>query len=239
MKYLLILGFTVILFNSCGNEEKPIVIYPENGQSENVELKKDSTLIEISDLPIHIDSTKYLIYPIGEFKMYGAGSSKIYFGSTSYYDGSFKISGFNQYEISGNLNNLKFQHIESEDLIPLTDKIIKISSVSFLRDIFNLTKRQYLVYRVWDQDTNRDKKLDNDDIETLYISKIDGTKFAKLTSEYQELIDWSTVKVKNRLYFRSIEDTNKNGEFDESDKIHYQYVNLNNEDWKVMEYQPI
>lgn len=240
MKYLITSALiTLFILTSCQKEEKPKVIYPENEQIESVELKKDTTLIEISDLPIHIDSTKYIIHPIGEFQMYGSRGSKIYFGSSNSGSGSFKISSYNRYEISGNLNNLKFQHLESEELIGLTDRIIKINSITFLRDIFDKTQRQYLIYKVLDQDTNRDGKLDDDDIETLYLSNIDGKKFTKLTPEYQELIDWNIIQELNRIYFRSIEDTNKNGEFDKDDRLHYHYVDFSNQEWKLTEYYPL
>lgn len=238
MKNILILAITTIFFVSCGNEKKPKVIYPENEDIETAELKRDSTQIEIADIPIHIDSTEYLIHPIGEYKMYGS-RGKVYFGSSSYGSGSFSISNYNRYEITGDLHNLKFQKIDSENLSMLTTKNIRIKSISFLRDMFDDTKKRILVYRVLDKDTNRDNKLDDNDIKTLYISNIDGTNFTKLTAEFQELIDWKVLGINNRLYFRSIEDTNKNGEFDKEDKVHYQYVDFNIGKLKVTEYQPI
>ena len=238
MKNIIILGFTLIFLTSCGNDEKPKVIYPENENIETTELKKDSTLIEIADIPIHIDSTKYLIHPIGEFKMYGS-REKIYFGSSNYGSGSFSISNYNRYEITGNLYNLKFQQLDSDNLTTLTTKNIRIKSITFLRDIFDNTKKQILIYRVVDIDTNRDNELDDNDLETLYISNIDGSQFKKLTTEFQELIDWRELGIKNRIYFRSIEDTNKNGEFDKDDKVHYQYVDFNNDKRIVTEYKPI
>jgi len=237
MRNLIILGFVLIFFTSCRNDEKPKVTYPENGKIENQELKKDSTLIEIADLPIHIDSTKYLIHPIGEYEIYGSRSS--YFSSSSYGSGSFSVSGFSRYEISGNLYNLRFEDIESEKTSLLTDKNIRIKSVQFLHEIFEKTNEQFLVYRVLDKDSNRDKKLNDFDISTLYISNIDGTKFTKLTAEFHELIDWNAVPIKNRLYFRSIEDSNRNGDFDKEDKISYQFIDLSDKEWTVKQYKPI
>ena len=115
MKNLIILVFTTIILTSCENNEKPKVIYPQNGKIETLELKKDSTLIEIADLPIHIDSTKYLIHPIGEYEIYNyrgsSSSSSGYFSSSSYGSGSFDVSRLNSYEITGNLYNLKFENI--------------------------------------------------------------------------------------------------------------------------------
>ena len=238
MKNIIILGITLIILTSCGNDEKPKVIYPENEEIQTTELKKDSTIIEIADIPIHIDSTKYLIHPIGEYRMYGS-RGKVYFGSSSYGSGSFSITNYNRYEITGNLHNLKFQQLDSDNLTSLTTKNIRIKSITFLRDIFDNTKKQILIYRVLDKDTNRDNELDDNDVETLYISNIDGSEFEKLTSEFQELIDWKELGIKNRIYFRSIEDTNKNEEFDKDDKVHYQYVDFNKDKRIVKEYKPI
>ncbi len=176
MRNFIILGLALILLTSCGNEEKPKFSYPEDGKIENQKLKKDSTLIEIADLPIHIDSTKYLIHPIGEYEIYGSRSN--YFSSSSYGSGSLSVSDYSRYEITGNLYNLKFEEIESEVTRMLTDKNIRIKSVQFLHQIFEKNNEQILVYRVLDKDINRDNKLNDFDISTLYISNIDGTKFS-------------------------------------------------------------
>ena len=69
------------------------------------------------------------------------------------------------------------------------------------------------------------------------MSEISGANFLKLTPNLQELIDWSVVEVNNRLYFRTIEDTNKNGDFDKDDNLHYYFVDLNS-DLTLNEYTP-
>lgn len=236
MKKRLITGITILLLTACTNGNKPKIVHTENNEIQ--EFKKDATLIEISDIPIHIDSTKYLIHPIGEYKI-SKSLRKISFDSSNYDSYSFSVSNFNGTQITGNFNNLKFEHLDSDILVPLTTKNIRIQSVSFLRDLFNTTKKQILVYIVFDKDTNRDNKLNFNDIKTLYISNIDGSDFTKLTSDFQGLIDWELLEIKNRLYFRSIEDSNKNGEFDGEDKVHYQFIDLNNDTPKVIEYMPI
>ncbi len=238
MKWTIISVIVTLILFSCDNQEKPKVIYPKNANDETEELKKDSTLIEIADIPIHIDSTNYLIHPIGEYKMYGSRNTS-YFGSSNFGSGSFSIATYNRYEITGNLHNLKFQKLNSEKLTQLTNKNIRIQSVTFLRNIFNNTGKQILIYRILDKDTNRDNKLDDKDIKTLYSSNINGTNLTKLTSDFQELIDWEVLDIKNRLYFRSVEDTNKNGKFDKKDKVHYQYVDFNKNKLKVSKYQPL
>ena len=88
-------------------------------------------------------------------------------------------------------------------------------------------------------DTNRDSKLDTNDIKTLYLSTISGEKFTKISTDFQELIDWKMIEASNILYFRTVEDTNKNGQFDKDDVINYNFINLNNKDWKVENYKPV
>jgi len=87
-------------------------------------------------------------------------------------------------------------------------------------------------------DTNKDGKLDANDIKSLYISEISGNHFMKLSPDFQELIDWNLIEEKNRLYFRTTEDTNKNGDFDKDDTVFYYYVDLLDKEWKINEYKP-
>jgi hypothetical protein len=88
-------------------------------------------------------------------------------------------------------------------------------------------------------DTNRDTKLDANDIKSLYISTISGANFKKLSTTMQELIDWNLVESNSRLYFRTIEDTNQNGQFDKNDRINYNYVDLLSPDFTIKSYDPI
>ena len=88
-------------------------------------------------------------------------------------------------------------------------------------------------------DTNKDGKLDGSDIKSLYLSTISGQKFTKISANFEELIDWKVIESKGLLYFRTIQDTNKNGAFDAEDNLQYHMVNLLDKDWKVISYKPI
>lgn len=238
MNNSIILGFSFLFLVACNTNELPKIKHTDRDSDKTLSISKDTTLVEIADLPIHMDSTSYLIHPIGSFKMYGS-ESKIYSGSSGNRSGNFYVSNYNNYSITGNLHNLKFQHLGSEHFTVLTKKNIRISAITFLRDLFDNNKKQLLIYRVLDMDTNQDNKLDTNDVETLYMSNIDGSDFKKLAPEFQELIDWKFLSINNRLYFRSIEDINKDGEFDKDDKIHYYYVDFNDDTHSVMTYNPI
>ncbi|MEM0576417.1 hypothetical protein [Flavobacterium polysaccharolyticum] len=230
--------FLVFFMVSCQKEvEKPKVIY-DNSSKNTVAPKLDSTKIEIADLPVQMEGTDYLIHPIGDLRIYERGTKSKY-GSSAVNDVSFTISNVAQYEITGFLQNLKFQKIGSDSIRPLTTQPILIETATYLKPVFNRIKKQIMVYTMVDADTNKDGKLDTNDINTLYLSAISGDGFTKVSTDLEELIDWSLIESSNRLYFRTIEDTNKNGQFDQKDVVHYNYIDLNKNDWKVIRYSPI
>ncbi len=234
-RYIGLVAFVVLV--ACKQEkETPKVIY-EEPKTNNNSRSIDTTSIKIADLPIHMEGTKYLIHPVGDVRVYD-DFSKVY-GSTKTNQVSYAISNYNRFEITGYFENLKFQHIDSVNVKPLTDEKIQIQTVTYLDRIAANTKKQILVYSVVDKDTNKDNKIDQNDIKSLYISAIDGSNFTKLTEDYLEFIDWNIIEAQNRLYFRCIEDINKNGAFDKNDKVHYHFVNLLDVEWKVEAYMPI
>ena len=234
-KYIL-LAFVVSLV-SCKKAATPKVIYDESKSASSNANKIDTSSIKIADLPILMEGTKYLIHPVGDIRVYD-NFSKVY-GSSKTSQGSYAISNYNRFEITGYFDNLKFQHLDSTNVVALTDMKVQIQTATFLNTIAEKSKSKILVYTLVDADTNKDGKVDQNDIKSLYISNADGTNFTKLSVELQELIDWNIIEAQNRLYFRCIEDINKNGAFDKKDKVHYHFVNLLVEEWKVEEYMPI
>lgn len=228
----------VTLLVSCTKEkETPKVIYEEVKSTIREERKIDTTSIKIADLPILMEGTKYLIHPVGDVRVYD-DYSKVY-GSSKTNQVSYAISNYNRFELTGYFENLKFQHIDSTSIYPLTDQKMQIQTVSYLNTIADKSKKQILVYTLVDSDTNKDGKIDQNDIKSLYLSAIDGSRFTKVSDDYNELIDWNVIEGQNRLYLRSLEDINKNGAFDKKDKVHYHYVNLLVDEWKAEEYMPI
>lgn len=241
MKKALIVVITLssLVFASCKNEEpKPKVIYEEAKSSKILPRKIDSTQIKVADLPVYMDGTKYLIHPVGDIRIYD-DSNRSYGSSSTNSSVSYAISNYNRFEITGYFENLKFQHIDSTAVRPLTDKKIQIQTATYLNTIAAKYKEQVLIYTLVDADTNKDGKVDANDIKALYISDISGKGFKKLSDDVQELIDWSVIEVKGRVYFRTIEDINKNGAFDKNDKVHYHFVDLLSPDWKVTHYEPV
>lgn len=214
----------------------PKVIY-EDLTVETSSTVKDTSSIKIADLPILIEGTDVLIHPIGDLRFLDTYSRS--YGSSKTNEVSYSLSNFNRFELTGYFQNIKFQHKDSTSLKPLLNKEAQINSATFLNEFANKTEKKILVYTMVDADTNRDKKIDQNDIKSLYLSSIDGTGLIKLSKEYQELIDWSYISNPHRIYFRCLEDINKNGAFDQEDKVHYYYLNLVKEEVQPEEYFPI
>jgi hypothetical protein len=225
----------ITLLASCKKEEadKPKVIYEDTAKSKPA-APADTTQIEIADLPLHMEGTNVLIHPVGVISGSGKGIK-----ASSDSNQSFTVSNYGEYEITGYLKNLKFQEIGKDSIYALTDKQVLIQTATYLKLFADKSKQQLMVYSLADRDTNKDGKLDSNDIKSLYISTISGQKFTKLSPDFQELIDWKIIESKNTLYFRTIEDTNKNGEFDAEDNLQYHLLNLLDKDWKIMGYKPI
>lgn len=238
MKKILILSVLAIIFWSCKNEvEPPKVIYDGNAKAKTKKIADDTTKIDVADLPVQFEGTNVLLFPVGKMLVNSGGSSIQKTEVTE--DVSFRISNNNDNEITGFLNNVKFQSINKDTITTLTDKKVIIQSITYLKDFAVKTKKQFLVYVMEDADTNKDDTIDLNDINTLYISDISGSNFKKISTDFQELIDWQLVLSLNRLYFRTIEDTNKNGKFDKADKINYQYLNLLSPEFAIQEYRPL
>ncbi|AOZ98229.1 MULTISPECIES: CREC-EF hand family protein [Flavobacterium] len=235
---IVLINIAILLLVSCKKEvEKPKVIYNSTNNDKSM-TKIDSTQIAIADLPIQMEGTNYLIHPVGDLRVYEKGT-KVKYGSSSVIDLSFTVSNLGDDEITGYLQNLKFQKIDSDSIKSLTDKPALILTVTYLKAIADKTNKQILVYTMYDVDTNKDGKLDTSDIKSLYLSDISGENFTKISADFQELIDWNLIESKNRLYFRTVEDTNKNGQFDKNDVVQYGYINLLAKDWEVVNYEPI
>ena len=220
---------------SCKKQEaeKPKVTYDAISKAKP-EAPVDTAQIEVADLPVNMEGTNVLIHPIGVV----TGNAKGIKSNTESGEG-FTVSNYGEYQITGYLKNLKFQEIGKDTIYALTDKAVLIETATYLKTFSDKSKQQLLLYSLADMDTNKDGKLDSSDIKSLYISTVSGQKFTKLSPDFQELIDWKIIESKGILFFRTIEDTDKNGEFHQQDKVHYYFMNLLDKEWKAKEYLPV
>ena len=190
---------------------------------------------QFAGLPVLFDSTEVLIHPVGVSESYG---SRSFFSSESdYYQHRSSMSHTGSNSIEGTMTNLVFQHIHSEKMTPLTDQNWKIHSVVFLDEFYRKTGKQLLIYRISDRDNNQDDKIDQDDLVSLYSSRLDGTQLIKLTKDDEQLDEYKIIAAMDRLYIRTVSDSDENGKFDHRDKFHFYYQELQ-EALKPIEYRP-
>ncbi len=230
MKKLLAIGIFISLLVACKKEKEPKSKVSYN-KKEKANIQPDTTKIIVTENPIHFENLSVLIYPIGDTR--SQNNKKGEYLSSDYYENTtgFNISNTIEDEISGYLSNIKFQKIGQDSLVKLTEKQVLIERMTLLKSNRNF------VYVLADEDTNQDEKIDSDDIKSLYISDTDGTEFTKISTDLHEIIDWKYLEVNNRIYFRTIDDRNKNGKFDPKDSIHYFYYSFREK--KSVEYNPI
>lgn len=234
---VLIISIISILIASCQQNSK--INYENKIDTTAVEddTRKDTTKVLVAQLPIKFDSTGSLIFAVSAVNIAGRSdltkSTYDYYGSTNT-DASY----FNNDHLTGDFVNVIFRDGNGSER-KLTHHKMKISDITFLRPIFNLTGKGYILYTVNDRDTNGDNIYNYLDLESLYISKVDGSHFKKLTKELNEFYDYTIIKNERRLYFRTLEDRNKDGRLNNLDKFHHFQVDFNNNDYTVTEYNPI
>lgn len=225
-------------FTSCSNDTGKINYEVQMDTVATVNnIIQDTTKILVSELPIRFDSIEILIYAVGLVDLQERGGySK--FGSGSYSSSSISSSYFSDDKLIGNYINLIFE-APNGIRTTLSDNRMRIISVNFLRGIYNQTKQAYILYTIYDRDTNGDGEFNRDDLEALYISNVNGTQLTKLSKELHEFYDYRTLKRDNILYFRTLEDINKDGKLNNKDQFHYYKVNLAASKFLVEEYNPL
>ncbi len=239
-----ILGISLILL-SCG--KRPPKIDYENQQSNDSlkmeNLISDTTKTLVAELPILFDSIEFLIHPIGLINLNDRSSKgMIRSGSisgSSFSHSDFYISSSSENYFSGNMTNLVFENIISKEQRLLTDRVINIKTFRYLNEIYNKVNRQYLLYTIIDRDSNHDKELNYYDLESLYISNIDGSDFKKLTQNQHDYTIGKLIIKELKYYYKTIEDVNRDGLFDKQDKIHYYYIDFTKIPIEVIEYNPL
>lgn len=226
-----ILLLSIIFTLSCSQKQNDIKIVYDNTVEQSGIPEEKETLEEspksklISGLPFKLDSAKTRIFPIAEIKLKNKKDRSIKFSS---YSGSsfdfFAVGSYSNREYYGYLENLIFEKIDDGEKKLLTNDKIKIKTFGQLYTQNNKPLKK-IIYKIITVDSNKDNELDENDLTNLYLSSIDGENLKLISKVNEDLIDW-TLLGDHLLYFRTIEDSDKNGELEESDEIHIYKTDL-------------
>ncbi|MFZ6011246.1 MAG: hypothetical protein ACOYXT_12940 [Bacteroidota bacterium] len=198
----------------------------------------DTTKVLVAELPVQFDSTEILIFPIGLVDLNERKGYKIDFSSSDYgKSDNFSVSSYDD-TFSGDIINLIFENKTGKQS-KLTNHKVRITSVTFLRQIYEETGQQYLLYSLVDRDSNRDQKFDYQDVSALYLSNLDGSNFKKLTHDRHEFYDYNIMGVYKKMYFRTLEDRNRDDVFNNKDIFHYYRIDFSSEGYEMEEINPL
>lgn len=251
IRFATFITLLIITATSCNNTTQPKVIYDDtHSDTLNMqEMLQDTSKILVAGMPILLDSTNVLIHPIGWDDIYVNHNRKFESDSRliDKMSNSKQIESYESYSaytnekdfIRGKMINLIFEDLKTQNQRKLTDKALVITNITYLKDIAKQIDKHYLLYTIYDKDYNRDGKLDGYDMAAYYMSNLDGTNFTKITQDYHYLDVTTLILTNSKYYFRTIEDVNKDGEFNKKDQYHYYYVDLLSNSLEPIEYYPL
>jgi len=198
---LFILSFIVIFSFSCNNIIEKDIDTVLNSETEN-----DDKVIINMDKPMIIDSTDYIIFPIGNVNHNKRKSYSIESSSDSY-------------QYFGQYNNIVFYDKINNNYHVLNDSALNIQDFNIFRNFYEQLQKVYIFYNIYDTDFNKDGKIDYQDPTSLYISDANGHNFMKVLPENLSLIDITPDKIESKIYIRAYSDSNNDFIFNSSDKI--------------------
>jgi len=229
-KILMILTATLIL--SC-HENEPKIVYHDNDKKDNnnpVEVVDDTTKKLIADLPFSFDRLEYIYFPIGETQESFKRSLKIISGLYSSGSKSYSLGYISGRNVNCDLDNIMIREKAKEKFHLLTKDNLKIKSLTYLYRLDTLHNKDRFVYRIIDNDSNRDGQLNDDDLVGLFTSTTNGKNLRRISPNDEQLIDWELWSIEGLLFYRTMEDIDRNGIFDENDRIKLYEYNILLED---------
>jgi len=228
MKQTFLLVLCIGLFSAC-TEKKNISLDDEQANSLSMDsLFEDTTKILNVSLPALIDTTNQIL--VHEIQITGGKGRDISFSSKKSAD---------YYGAGPGLINLIFEDVKNNKSYLLTNNQLQIPSYEVCNHLKRKIGKAYILFRVIDKDYNNDGVLDGRDIQSLYMSNIDGTSFSKITKDKEILRDGEWMYPLNRYYFRTSEDPDKKGYSGLQDKVHYYYIQFDEQGYQIVEYNPL
>ena len=217
---LMLVVLTLVLLSSCKKEQSESFAYGNEADKENTIVKKSSIKDENSKphtigLPIKLDSSNYLVFPIQDINTNWKRSLKSSYEAESRYTGYYK--------------NLVFQNIHTEKTHLLTNIQVRIKSYEQLYT----TKREaekIILYQLID---NFPKEKEALTYTSLYLGTTDGKIFQKISKENEQLTSLKYISETKKIYFKTLEDSNKDNELNQLDKEHIYTVSI--QDFNVKE----
>jgi hypothetical protein len=142
-------------------------------------------------------------------------------------DKGIDLSLSRSYERNNPLYNLIFYRKQDGEAHLLLKKKAIITSFDLLEvKATNKPTTRVWLYRIIDQDTNTDKKLNSEDATIGYLSDLSGKNLQQITPNDTRIISWVVVPSQNAIFLKIIKDSDNDKKFTQEDKINFVRVNL-------------
>lgn len=202
-----VLGAIKIIYNSFGgrnNEDTSLRINSEPGSDEKVPEQTASFL-----MPVLIDSiNKIYLVPVSQLN-----EPKLDKDDESIYDYSGYGGGryYKKYKFSGSYNNIiVFDERSGSKTAIFKEKI----HISYFQNELISSKFKILTIKGARQDTNKDGKLNADDLESFFVYNLSDQTLKEYGEEGMGLSDYQILFESNKIALSFIKDLNKSGEID-------------------------
>ncbi|MFN6569199.1 hypothetical protein [Dendronalium sp. ChiSLP03b] len=131
------------------------------------------------------------------------------------------------YKRENPLYNIMFYHKQDGETHLLLNKKAIINSFDLLESkAATKPQTRFWLYRILDQDTNADKKLNSEDAIVGYLSDLSGKNLQQITPNNSQVIKWVVIPSQNAIFLKIIKDSNNDKKFTEADKTNFIRVNL-------------
>ncbi|BCL35565.1 hypothetical protein [Nostoc sp. MS1] len=125
------------------------------------------------------------------------------------------------------LYNLIFYHKQTGESHILLDKKAIINSYDLLEaKITDKPVTRAWFYQIIDQDTNKDKNLNQEDAVIGYISDLSGKNLIQVTPNNTKIINWVVLPSQKAIFIKIIKDSDNDNKFTGADKTNFVRVSL-------------
>ncbi|AFY56094.1 hypothetical protein Riv7116_3644 [Rivularia sp. PCC 7116] len=160
----------------------------------------------------------YLMIPVSIFPDANQGEKSWTNLSSSSYSRSYKDRK--------NVYNLIFYSKKDASINTLLDKKAIIKSFDLIeKKTIGQPRKRFWLYRIIEQDTNKDNKLNYQDATIGYLSDLSGRNLQQITPNNTQLNGWNVVQSTGAIFLEITKDTNNDQRFDTKS---YMRVNLDN-----------
>ncbi len=137
------------------------------------------------------------------------------------------LSVSRSYGKSSSLYNIVFYRKQDGEAHLLLNKKALINSFDFLEvKTTNQAVTRIWLYKIIDQDTNGDKKINTDDAIVGYISDLSGKNLQQITPNNTQVLNWVVVPSQNAIFIKILKDSNNDKKFSAEDNTNFVRVNL-------------